>query len=135
MLERSLYKSLFFMMFITLSACANELELVNDSQLQDAISKVSYEPNWFSMIFGLITVVLLIYLTGFIYQKMIGIKLTNTNFDDFKLNILSTTSLGQGKNLHVVNIGNKNILIGSTQSNITYITDVDMLKKGGDDNG
>ena len=45
--------------------------------------------------------------------------------DEFnKADIISTTSLGQNKNLHVIKINGEYSLIASTQHNITYIKDI-----------
>ena len=41
-----------------------------------------------------------------------------------KPHIISTTSIGQGRNLHIVKIGDEACMIGSTQNSITFIKDV-----------
>ena len=115
-----------FLNFLCTLALANE----ND-ELAKTIKNTAYEPNYFGMILGLFTVVALIYLTGYLYQKLIRVKLTSSDENLLKADVLSTTPVGQGRNLHVVKIGNKNILIGATQTNITYITDIDCVKELG----
>ena len=115
-----------FLNFLCTLALANE----ND-ELAKTIQNTAYEPNYFGMILGLFTVVALIYLTGYLYQKLIRVKLTSSDENLLKADVLSTTPVGQGRNLHVVKIGNKNILIGATQTNITYITDIDCVKELG----
>ena len=115
---------------LILTAYSETIDTIENQEIHKAINQVSYEPNWFSMIIGLFTVVFLIYLTGYLYQKLIRIKLSNKNIEQNKIDVLSTTSIGQGRNLHVIKIGEKNILIGATQNNITYITDVDKINKG-----
>ena len=96
-------------------------------EIKEVLSKNTYEPNYFSMILGLFVVVAMIYITGFFYQKLtrasLGVKDAFLN----KAQVLSTTSLGQGRNLHVVKIGEKGCLIGSTQNNITFIKDIDIV--------
>ena len=123
----------FFLMFnfLTLSSYCNEIASLENQEINKAINQISYEPNWFGMIFGLLTVICLIYLTGFIYQKMVKVNLSNNKFEDIRADIVSTTSLGQGRNLHIIKLGNKKILIGATQNSITYITDVEKLEKQG----
>lgn len=97
-------------------------------EIKDVLSKNSYEPNYFSMILGLFLVVGMIYLTGFLYQKMIKINLSSSDIQVEKPEILSTTSLGQGRNLHVIKIGSEACLIGATQNSITFIKKVKMEK-------
>ena len=63
---------------------------------------------------------------------MIKINLSNKEIQDGKIDVLSTTSIGQGRNLHVVKVGNQNILIGATQNSITYIADVKSEKVQGE---
>ena len=109
---------------LTLCAFCEEIVSSENQEINKAISQIAYEPNWFGLVFGLLMVIGLIYFTGFIYQKMIKVNLSNRKIDDIRADIVSTTSLGQGRNLHVVKIGNKNILVGATQNTISYITDI-----------
>ena len=78
------------------------------------------------MLFGLIFVIFLIYLTGFFYQKLIHVnskinKKTLSLPELNKIKILSSMPLGQGKNLYCIFVNGKNILIGATQNQITYL--------------
>lgn len=93
-------------------------------EIKEVLSRNTYEPNYFSMILGLFVVVAMIYVTGFLYQKLTKINMKPKDAFLNKAQIISTTSLGQGRNLHVVKIGNEACLIGSTQNNITYIKDI-----------
>ena len=104
--------------------CESELYSHNE-ELKEVLNNHPYEPNYFSMLLGLVFVILLIYLTGIIYQKLTKIKLTDDTPKKNKIEIISTVSIGQGKNLHIINAGGKNILIGSTQNSISYIKDID----------
>ena len=96
-------------------------------EIKEVLSKNTYEPNYFSMILGLFVVVALIYITGYLYQKLIKINLKPQDAFLNKAQIISTTNLGQGRNLHVIKIGDEACLIGSTQNNITYIKDVKIV--------
>lgn len=93
-------------------------------EIKDVLSKNAYEPNYFSMILGLFFVVALIYITGFLYQKLIRVNIISKDVEIIKPQIISTTSLGQGRNLHVVKIGSDLCLLGATQNNITYIKEL-----------
>ena len=109
---------------LTLSALCEELASEKNQEINSALNQLSYEPNWFGLLFGLLVVIGLIYFTGFIYQKMIKVGFSSKNLENIRADILSTTSLGQGRNLHVISVGNKKLLIGSTQNNISYISEV-----------
>ena len=65
----------------------------------------------------------MIYLTGFLYQKLTKVKFSKVDLNN-KAQIISTTTIGQGRSLHVIKVGNEYCLIGSTQNNITYLKDV-----------
>lgn len=96
-------------------------------EIKEVLSKNTYEPNYFSMILGLFVVVAMIYVTGFLYQKLTKINMKPKDAFLNKAQIISTTSLGQGRNLHVIKIGDEACLIGSTQNNITYIKDIKLM--------
>lgn len=96
------------------------------TELQEVLKHDAYEPNYLTMIFGLIFVIFLIYLTGFFYQKLIGLgskinkkalKKSSLN----KVNILSSVPLGRGKNIYVVNVNGKNLVLGATENQITLL--------------
>lgn len=87
------------------------------------------EPNFMSIIFALLFVILLIYITGLIYSKLniIGAKTVREQLNQCDINravVLSTTQLGQGKNLHVIEINKKSYLIGATQNSISLLTEI-----------
>ncbi len=96
----------------------------NSEEVKEILNNNVYEPNYFSMILGLIFVVFLIYVTGYIYQKLTKVKLSDTL--DCCAQVISTTQLGQGRNLHVIKIMDDYCLIGSTQNSITFLKDVDV---------
>ena len=83
-----------------------------------------YEPNYFSLFLGLFFVIGLVYLTGIVYQKLTKVKLSQQENELNKIQIVSTTSLGQNKALHVIKINDEYSLIGATQNNITFLKDI-----------
>ncbi len=93
-------------------------------ELSKSLSSSQYEPSYFGMIFGLFLVIGLIYLTGILYKKLSKIKLSDESDDKYDIQIVSSTSLGQNKNLFVVKIKSKCCLLGATQNNITLIKDL-----------
>ena len=120
------------MMFVFLNSIATFAmdSPYSSSEFQEVLKHDNYEPNYFTLIFGLIIVICLIYFTGYFYQKLIGVnsKLNkNANGDDDfnKVKIISTTPLGQGKNIFVVEIKNKHLVLGATENQINLLKEFD----------
>ncbi len=90
---------------------------------------IGNEPNLISVIFSLLIVVLLIYITGIIYTKLnrVGIKTLRKQQGDLarsQVSVISTTQLGSNKTLHVVELDGKRMLIGASSSAIQLIKDL-----------
>lgn len=99
------------------------------SDLEQSLKVNSSEPNFLSIAFALLFVVFLIYITGIIYQKLnlVGAKAVKEqlkNYDLTKAIVLSTTQLGQGKNLHVIELNKTRYLIGATADSINLIKEL-----------
>lgn len=103
---------------------ADDLNLENE-ELKSALNHNNYEPNYFTLLVGLFLVIFLIYITGYVYQKLTKIKIHTKDDETNKPIILSTTSLGQGKNIHIIKINDEYMLIGATQNNITFLKNLD----------
>lgn len=123
--------SLFFGFFIILaqSTCclADTLSPDIQSSLKGATGGTA---NGFSVVFSLVFVLLLIYVTGIIYQKLnvLGAKTAKEQFKKNALHkavVLSTTQIGQGRNLHVVELNGKHYLIGSAQNSINLLKELE----------
>ena len=117
--------SLFFLFFTSLAATAQEGPYAG-TELQEVLKHDTYEPNYFTMIFVLIFVIFLIYLTDFIYQQLIGLvskinkkALKNSSLN--KVNILSSMPLGRGKNIYVISVNGKTLMLGATENQITLL--------------
>lgn len=115
-----------FMMTAQKAFCLTDLL---SSDLENSLKSSSSEPNFISIIFALLFVVFLIYITGIIYQKLnlVGAKTVKEqlkNYDLTKAVVLSTTQLGQGKNLHVIELNTNRYLIGATSDSITLIKEL-----------
>ncbi len=125
-------KILFFIFTISSAALANS-ELVQGSEEIKEILKQNnnYEPNYLSLFLGLFFVIGLVYLTGIIYQKLTKVKLSQQINETNKVQIISTTSLGQNKALHVIKINNEYSLIGATQNNISFLKDIKQIETEG----
>ena len=109
---------------MTVSFAASELYAENE-EIKQALNNNMYEPNYFSLFFGLFVVISLVYITSYVYQKLIKVKINQDDTDIYKIDILSTTSLGQNKSLHIIKANGKCMLIGAAQNNITFIKDIE----------
>ena len=104
-------------------------QLTNFSLADEAIKlenlKTHNEPIFVGAIFSLIAVLGLIYLVSFLYQKLniFNEKFTKKNEKNEinKFKMISTTPIGQGKFLHIVEINNKFLALGSTPNNISFL--------------
>lgn len=115
-----------FMMTAQKAFCLTDML---SSDLEGSLKSSSSEPNFITIAFALLFVILLIYITGIIYQKLnlVGAKTVKEqlkNYDLTKAVVLSTTQLGQGKNLHVIELNNNRYLIGATADSITLIKEL-----------
>ena len=99
-----------------------------DENISSSLATNSWEPSYFAMILGLILVIALVYISAFVYQKLSKVKLNNTLNQTNTPEIVSTTPLGQNRNLHIIKIKDEYILIGSTQNSITHIKDLDFFE-------
>lgn len=102
-------------------------------ELAKSLKNTSHEPNFFSIVFALLFVIFLIYITGIIYSKLnlVGAKTVKDQLRGYHLDravVLSTTQLGQGKNLHVIEINDKHLLIGATANSINLIKELEVVK-------
>lgn len=103
-------------------------------ELEQSLKTNIHEPNFLSILFALLIVICLIYITGLIYSKLniVGARTVQKqlkNYDLSKVIILSTTQLGQNKNLHVIEINKKRYLIGATPTSINLIKEIEDTSK------
>lgn len=103
-------------------------------ELEESLKNQSNEPNVMSILFSLIFVIFLIYITGIIYSKLnvVGAKTVKEHLRNSNLNkavVISTTQLGQNKNLHVIEINDKCYLIGATPNSINLLKELGAVKE------
>lgn len=106
--------------------------------LEGSLKTHTHEPGVMSIVFSLLIVIFLIYVTGLIYSKLniVGantVKEQLKNYDLSRATVLSTTQLGQGKNLHVIEIDEKRYLIGATPNSINLIKELESIKVKADE--
>jgi len=117
-----------FSCFFTSPSFATSELYSGSEEIKEVLNQNIYEPNYFVLFLSLFLVIILIYLTGIVYNKLTKIKLTNNQDETNKIEIISTTSLGQGKNLHIIKINNEYSLIGATQNNINFLKEINTRK-------
>lgn len=126
-MKKCLLLAMTFIINAQIGFCANE---AYSKELSGAMKTHSSEPNIFSIAMALLFVVCLIYVTGLIYAKL-NVLGSNTvrkqikNYDLSRVVVLSTTQLGQGKNLHVVEVNKKKFLISATPNAINLVKEFD----------
>lgn len=99
-------------------------------ELSGSLEAHPADPNIFSIIFSLLFVICLIYVTGLIYSKLniVGANTVKKQLKDYDLShvaVLSTTQLGQGKNLHVIEINKKRLLIGAAPNSVNLLKELE----------
>ena len=117
-------KILFLLNILSLKCLAASELYAGNEEINEVLKNDMYTPSYFKMFLGLIIVISLIYLVGIIYQKLTKVRIADSDSDKFRPEIISTTTLGQGKNIHIVKIMGEYILIGSTQNSITFLKDI-----------
>ncbi len=119
-------KKYLFILILLNNFCYASSELYDkNKEVQEILNNNVYTPNYFSMFLGLILVICLIYVTGFLYQKLIKVKLGDNTDEKDKIQIISSCPLGQGKNLYIVKVNDESVLIGATQNNINFLKNIE----------
>lgn len=128
------YLSIISIMIIsTIHAVCFAIDSVSP-EVSQALKNQTAEPGLSQIMFALIVVVALIYITGLIYSKLniVGAKTVQNqlkNYDLSRVVVLSTTQLGPNKNLHVIELNSKRYLIGATPSSINLIRELEPASK------
>ena len=112
----------------------NKINEKNQSLSKGSIDKNNIQEekgNDFLKTFSSLSIVLLlIFVFAWVYARVKGInptailtgKFSEKNMNRF--NVLSTSTLGQGKDIHLVEINGKQLVIGSTANNINLLTEI-----------
>ncbi len=95
-------------------------ESVKPSLTVGSNSDIGVKGLFYKMIFMVLLVVFLAIAVLYISKKL----LPKINLPGKKIQLTETVHLGQRKSLHLVKIGDKTLLIGSTNENITNLADV-----------
>lgn len=116
---------------ITGSVTDDKIDRINsNNQVTAKLKKTGTGSYFLRSLTGLSVVLLLIFVFAWLYAKFKGINpsaiLTGkfSEKDLNRFNILSTSTLGQGKDIHLVEINGKQLVIGSTASNVNLLTEI-----------
>ena len=116
----------------------SKINKINETNLSNS-SKSSFETNnlaketgndFLRAVSSLFVVLLLILGFAWVYVRVKGINPTAILTGKFsekdlnRFNVLSTSTLGQGKDIHLVEINGKQLVIGSTANNINLLTEI-----------
>ena len=110
---------------------ATEPDYINDTPLESMLSNGTiHEGGIFRSLISLAIVIGLIYLTAWLYKKLNGFNsqkftkdIENLGLNKFK--VIASQSLGAQKNLHVVEINGKYLVLGSTPNSINLLKEFD----------
>lgn len=86
--------------------------------------------DFFRAFFSLMIVLLMILAFAWVYARVKGINPTAILTGKFaekdlnRFNVISTSTLGQGKDIHLVEINGKQLVIGSTNNTINLLTEI-----------
>lgn len=104
-------------------------DIYKQNEQIENLTKDMYEPNILWMLFNLAVVIGLIYLTSYIYQKLVKIKLNNDVDEEInKMQIVNSLSLGQQKSLHIVKFNDEYSMISVCQNNINFLKNVNYIE-------
>ena len=96
---------------------------------------IGHEPSIISVVFSLLIVILLIYLTGILYTKLnkinAGTMRKQQGILKSQASVISTTALGSNKTLHVIELDGKRMLIGASSNTIQLIKDLGSVSEDG----
>lgn len=111
------------------AAQASSVSKTSDAVTENLAQSVGQEPNFVSVAFSLLFVILLIYATGIIYAKLnkAGYKALKKHIADndaSRVSVISTTPLGNNKTLHIVELDGKRMLLGASTNSIDLIKDL-----------
>ena len=112
-------------------AFAGEPDYINDAPLESMLSSGTiHEGGILRSLISLGIVIGLIYLTAWLYKKLNGFnsqkftkEIENLGLNKFK--VIASQSLGSQKNLHVVEINGKYLVLGSTPNSINLLKEFD----------
>ena len=129
-----------FNVFFTTAVCyllclpVNAMELPEEMRTEMAQHSIA-TPGILQLIVSMILVIAMIYITGWIYNKLNIInrnklkQISKSNLDDHQFTVIQSMPLGQQRHLYSIEMNGKILLIGSTPSHINLIKEFDANNK------
>lgn len=114
-----------------LNVLSAEPDYINDTPLESMLSQGTiHQGGILRSVISLLIVIGMIYLTAWLYKKLNKFnsqKFTKDATQSLinKFNIVSSQTMGANKNLYVVEINGKYLVLGVTQSNINLLKEFD----------
>ena len=125
-----MYKSLFLVVISAILFGSPCLGVTIPASMKQAMKTIPDTPGMANIIASLIIVILMIYVVGWFYMRLTQINSKNIfkqpkNFELNKPKIISGITLGQNRNLYVVALNRKYLVLGVTPNNISLIKEFD----------
>ena len=120
---KKLLISLFMLLGVVNSSFAVEIpDVMRNTMSQDVVGL----PSLLHLVISMVLVITLIYITGWIYTKLNivnrqNLKKINKDDDSNRFTVIQSMPLGQQRYLYALEIKNKILLVGATQSQITLL--------------
>ena len=121
---------MFGLMLLNSCAYAASQDVLTEPMKQ-ALRHSAAVPSFYHVIFSTVIMIVLIYVVAIIYQKLNVFnakrfsKPEDKAFIPNKMNIINCLPLGANKSLYVVEVNDKYLVVGSTQSNVSLIKEFD----------
>ncbi len=118
--------ALLAVILITINSANAAIE-IPDAMKQTMAQEVSGMPSLLNLVVSMILVIAMIYLTGWIYNKLNIVNknklksLTNNDTDLKKFTVIQSMPLGQQRYIYTVEMAGKILLVGSTPSHINLL--------------
>lgn len=116
-----------FCMFFNVSQAFATITI--PSAMKQTLKATAETPSLFNLVASLLIVIVMIYIVGWIYMKLSHINSKQLfKQQDLPLNkpkLISGITLGQNRNLHVVELNNKYLVLGVTPNSINLIKEFD----------
>ena len=118
--------ALLAVILITINSANAAIE-IPDAMKQTMAQEVSGMPSLLNLVVSMILVIAMIYLTGWIYNKLNIVNknklksLSNNDTDLKKFTVIQSMPLGQQRYIYTVEMAGKILLVGSTPSHINLL--------------
>ncbi|MBO5947309.1 flagellar biosynthetic protein FliO [bacterium] len=118
---------LLFCMFLNVAQAFASITI--PAGMKQTLKATADTPSLFNLVASLLIVIIMIYIVGWIYMKLSHINSKQLfRQQDLPLNkpkLISGITLGQNRNLHVVELNNKYLVLGVTPNSINLIKEFD----------